>query len=267
MVRIGAIADIHAHAGNEPALRGLFERAQADADLLIVAGDLTDTGLEDEAKLLAKVHEEYDIPMAVVLGNHDFHHDQQVGIRKALEKRGIVVLDGEGWTFEHNGVKVGVAGSVGFGGGFRPYGASPFGEPEWKYLYAKIVEETRKLDRGLAAVSGADHIIAMTHYSPTADTMGDEPEALHPYLGSSELGDAIERHNVLLAVHGHAHRGRLEGCTTNGIPVFNVAVPIVDCPVVWNFEAPGENGSKPPTVGPILVGAGRSQGEPSVSGR
>ena len=58
-------------------------------------------------------------------------------------------------------VKVGVAGSVGFGGGFRPYGASPFGEPEWKYLYAKIVEETRKLDRGLAAVSGADHIIAM----------------------------------------------------------------------------------------------------------
>lgn len=251
MVRLGAIADIHARPGAEAALTGLFERAQAETDVLVIAGDLTDSGLADEARALAGVLEHFDLPVVAVLGNHDYHHDQQVEIRQILEEAGMHMLDGEGWVFEHDGVRIGIAGCIGFGGGFRPYSLAPFGEPEWKQLYAKVVEESRKLDRALSAVAHSDYVVAVTHYSPTEDTMGNEPAALHPYLGSSELGDTLERYEVLLAVHGHAHRGRLEGCTSNGIPVFNVAMPIVDCPVVWHFE-PLQAGEKPPT-GPILL--------------
>jgi len=32
---------------------------------------------------------------------------------------------------------------------------------------------------------------------------------------------------VSLAVHGHAHRGQLEGRTKNGVPVYNVSMPLL----------------------------------------
>lgn len=236
MVRLAAIADIHARPGGEDGLAKLFVRAEAEADVLVIAGDLTDSGLEDEARVLAEMLDDVRIPVVAVLGNHDFHHDQQLGIKQVLEEHGMVILDGDGWIYEHEGIRLGIAGCVGFGGGFRPYNLASFGEPEWKQFYNKVVEESRKLDRGLSAVRDADYIVAVTHYSPAVDTMGDEPEALYPYLGSSELGDAMERHEVLFAVHGHAHRGRLEGCTDNGIPVFNVAMHVVEGPMVWRFD-------------------------------
>lgn len=237
-MHLAAIADIHARPGGETALRSIVERASAAADLLVIAGDLTESGQVDEARVLADVIGEIGLPVVTVLGNHDFHHNQAVGIRAVLEERGIVVLDGEGWIYEHDGIRLGIGGCVGFGGGFRPFNLEPFGEPEWKHLYEKLVEESRKLDRALAAVRHADYVVAVTHYSPTVDTMGDEPPDLHAYLGSSELGDAIERNQALFAIHGHAHRGRRDGCTDNGVPVFNVAMPVVDCPVVWRLDPP-----------------------------
>lgn len=245
MVRLAAIADIHARPGGEEPLRELLEQTRAEADLLVIAGDLTDSGYADEARVLAEIVDEVDLPIVTVLGNHDFHRDQQVEIKQVLEEHGVIVLDGDGWIFEHEGVRLGIAGCVGFGGGFRPYNIESFGEPEWKRLYEKTVEESRKLDRALSAVREADYTVAVTHYSPTVDTMGEEPAALHPYLGSSQLGDAMERYQVLFAVHGHAHRGRREGCTDNGIPVFNVALPIVTRPLVWRFDLLGGETAEP----------------------
>lgn len=260
MLRLGAVADVHARPGTEPALTAMFAAAQDQVDILIIAGDLTDTGFTEEAVVLGRVLSALDVPVVAVLGNHDFHHDQAAGIRAALEEHGVTILDGEGVVIEQNGVRLGIGGCVGFGGGFRPFSASPFGEPEWKYLYAKIVEESRKLDRGLSAVHGADYVVAVTHYSPTIDTMGDEPEALHPYLGSSELGDALDRHKPMFAVHGHAHRGRLEGCTAEGVPVFNVAMTIVEQPLVWRFDHPGDD-ERPRE--PVLIGQPNAAGAAS----
>ena len=239
MIRLAAVADLHVHAAGEQALREMLDMVQSEADVLVVAGDLTDTGLESEARVLASALDDVTIPVVGVLGNHDFHHEQQVAIQQVLDEHGMILLDGEGWTFEHDGLRLGLAGCVGFGGGFRPYNLTSFGEPEWKYLYQKVVEESRKLERALAAVHDADHIIAITHYSPTVETMGDEPEALYSYLGSSELGDALERHRVLFALHGHAHRGFVQGLTMSGVPVFNVSLPVVQQPVVWEIGGDG----------------------------
>lgn len=236
MIRLAAIADIHARLGGEQELIDRFDPIQAGADVLVIAGDLTDTGMEEEARLLGSVLDQVRMPVVGILGNHDHNLGQQVAIRRAVEEHGMVILDGSGWVYERDGVTLGLAGTIGFGGGFRPHNLEAFGEGAWKQLYSKVIEEARKLDRGLAEVEGSDYIVAVTHYSPTRDTMGDEPQELYPYLGSSELGDTLDRYPVLFAIHGHAHRGRLEGCTDNGVAVFNVAAPIVQRPLVWRFD-------------------------------
>jgi hypothetical protein len=46
-------------------------------------------------------------------------------------------------------------------------------------------------------------------------------------LGNGELGVVLDRRMPDLVVHGHAHLGTLKGCTPGGIPVRNVALPVV----------------------------------------
>ena len=46
-----------------------------------------------------------------------------------------------------------------------------------------------------------------------------------------------------LVVHGHAHRGQLEGATQSGVPVYNVSMPLLtrtfaDRPPFRVFEVP-----------------------------
>jgi len=248
MLRLGAIADIHARIGGEHDLESLFRHAEENVDILVIAGDLTDGGFEEEARIVGRIVERIAIPVVGVLGNHDYHQNQDIAIRRLLEDHGMTILDGSGWIFERNGVRLGIGGTVGFGGGFRPYNAVPFGELEWKYLYHKVMEESTKLERGLSEVHGADYVIGVTHYSPTVETMGDEPEQLYPYLGSSDLGDALERNRVLFAIHGHAHRGKREGRTANGTKVYNVAMPIIHRPLIWELKPPVSNTSMEPVL-------------------
>jgi hypothetical protein len=37
----------------------------------------------------------------------------------------------------------------------------------------------------------------------------------------------LNRYPVTVVVHGHAHNGSLEGRTTGGTPVYNVALPLL----------------------------------------
>jgi hypothetical protein len=46
-------------------------------------------------------------------------------------------------------------------------------------------------------------------------------------MGSSRLVEPINRRQVLAAFHGHAHVGTMEGQTSAGVKVFNVAKPIL----------------------------------------
>jgi Icc-related predicted phosphoesterase len=52
------------------------------------------------------------------------------------------------------------------------------------------------------------------------------PEII-PFLGSSRLEDPLNRYSVTAAFHGHAHRGSAEGRTKEQIPIFNVALPVL----------------------------------------
>ena len=64
-------------------------------------------------------------------------------------------------------------------------------------------------------------------FSPIQKTVDGEPLEIYPFLGSSRLEEPIGRYPVSLVLHGHAHRGQLEGKTQSGVPVYNVSIPLL----------------------------------------
>jgi len=221
-LRIAAVADIHvAKNANVPFQTLLAQIAEA-ADVLALCGDLTHHGLAEEAELLVKELTRLRIPILAVLGNHDFHSDQQEQIQKILVAGGIQVLDGD--VAEVRGV--GFAGVKGFATGFGRRVLAPWGESIVKQFVHEAVNEALKLESALAQLA-TPHRIALLHYAPIRETVEGEPEEIHPFLGSSRLEEPLNRYRVTAAFHGHAHHGRPEGHTSLGIPVYNVSMPLL----------------------------------------
>ena len=136
---------------------------------------------------------------------------------------GIIVLDGNAIEIEG----VGFTGVRGFAGGFGRWALSPFGESLIKSFVAEAVEESLKLERGLQDLR-SEHRIVLLHYAPITDTLVGEPEQIYPFLGSSRLLQPIETMRPDVVFHGHAHHGTYRGATPSGIPVFNVAMHVLE---------------------------------------
>jgi Icc-related predicted phosphoesterase len=162
------------------------------------------------------------IPIVAVLGNHDFESGQQDELMRMMTAEGIKVLDGTG--YERDGV--GFAGTKGFLGGFGRGILTAFGEPEVKAFVQAAVDEALKLERALSQLRTEKRVIVI-HYAPIGDTIKGEPAEIYPYLGNSRLSEVADRHGANLILHGHAHHGSPEGKTTGGIPVYNVALHIL----------------------------------------
>ncbi|WP_207425591.1 metallophosphoesterase [Pedobacter sp. SYSU D00535] len=224
--RIAAVGDIHVRDTDKGKWTEYFKKISAEADVLVIAGDLTDTGDEVEAQVLADELKACTIPVITVLGNHDFEKGRHKLIRQIIQNDHVHVLDGEAVVV----AGVGFAGVKGFGGGFDAQMLSMFGEGAMKAFVQEAVDEALHLDRALARLDQDYEDIkkvAVLHYSPIKATVVGEPEAIFPFLGSSRLAEPLSRRNVVAAFHGHAHIGTLEGSTTNGVKVFNVAKPIL----------------------------------------
>src|SRR5204862_4092861 len=95
LVRMAAIGDLHCSRTSQGAFQPLFARIAESADILLIAGDLTDYGLPDEARVLAREVTALRMPMAAVLGNHDLESGKADEVRQILTDAGIVVLDGD----------------------------------------------------------------------------------------------------------------------------------------------------------------------------
>src|SRR5262249_29400924 len=121
---------------------------------------------------------------------------------------------------------VGVAGVKGFGGGFGKRALGPWGETIIKQFVREAVDEALKLEAALARLR-TGQLVAVLHYSPIQEPVAGEPLEIYPFLGSSRLEEPIGRYPVSLVVHGHAHRGRLQGTTRTGVPVYNVSMPLL----------------------------------------
>jgi Icc-related predicted phosphoesterase len=224
--RIAAVADIHVRESDKRKWVEYFKEVSRNADVLIIAGDLTDTGDEAEAQVLSEELKACSIPVVGVLGNHDYEKGRHKLIRQIVQKENVHILNGEAIVV----AGVGFAGVKGFGGGFDNYMLSMFGEGAMKAFVQEAVEEALHLDRALARLD-SDHPdikkIAVLHYSPIKTTIIGEPEPIWPFLGSSRLAEPLTRRQVTAAFHGHAHVGTLEGQTSGGVKVFNVAKPIL----------------------------------------
>ena len=226
-VRVAAAGDLHLGLDSEgllaPALAGIDERA----DLLLIAGDFTRHGDPAEAQVFAGELSEVAVPIVAVLGNHDYHSDQEELVAKTLEQAGVVVLEGNSIIVEVGEVAVGVAGTKGFGGGFRDACGSDFGEPEMKAFVRHSKEYADRLQAHLASLGRADVRLALVHYSPIAATLAGEKPEIFPFLGTYYLEDAIDEGGADAAFHGHAHAGAEMGQTRGGVPVYNVAHPVI----------------------------------------
>jgi Icc-related predicted phosphoesterase len=237
VIRVAAVGDVHVgidSAGRlAPRLAGLADHA----DVFLLAGDLTHRGRPEEAKVLAEELRGVRVPTIAVLGNHDYHSDEQDGVTEVLEQAGIRVLEGDAVVLEIGGRRVGIAGSKGFGGAFAGPSASDFGEPEMKAFVGHTKALAGRLERALGGLR-TDRRIVLLHYSPVAETLAGEPREIHAFLGSYLLAEAVDRVGADLVLHGHAHRGSRDGTTPGGVPVRNVAAPVIGRAYeVFRFDA------------------------------
>jgi Icc-related predicted phosphoesterase len=222
VVRIGAVADLHYLKGGQANPSALFEQAARRIDVLLLGGDLTDTGLPEEALALARDLASFRVPVLAVLGNHDYEAGREADIIAALREVGVTVLDGEAREV----CGIGFAGTKGFMGGFGRGTLEPWGEKGVKVFVREAVDEALKLEGALARLR-TPRRVALLHYAPIRATVEGEPVEIFPYLGCSRLEEALNRYEVDVVFHGHAHRGSPEGKTATGIPVFNVALPLL----------------------------------------
>ncbi|RJL32414.1 metallophosphoesterase family protein [Bailinhaonella thermotolerans] len=226
MTCVAAVADIHLGKDVCGRFRKSLEGITERAEVLLLGGDLTRHGTVEEGRAVADEFRDLGLPVVAVLGNHDYHSDAQDEITAMLEDAGVIVLEGDNVVLDLNGVRLGIAGTKGFGGGFAGRSASEFGEPEMKRFY----HLTKELSTGLAMALkdlDTDLKIALTHYSPVKETLEGEPSEIYPFLGSYLLAEAIDQGDVDLAIHGHAHLGSERGVTPGGVSVRNVALPVL----------------------------------------
>jgi Icc-related predicted phosphoesterase len=221
-VRIAAVGDLHCSRSSTGAFQALFARVAESADVLAMCGDLTDRGQAEEARVLAKELQALKIPKVAVLGNHDFESDTAAEVVEILSASGVSILDGT--ALEIAGV--GIAGAKGFAGGFGERALQAWGEEPIKTFVRSAVEETLKLESALARLRTMGRVVIM-HYAPVRDTCDGEPFEIYPFLGSSRLEEPINRYAASVVFHGHAHSGRPEGKTSAGVPVYNVALPLL----------------------------------------
>lgn len=218
---VAAVADLHVREDGSADYSGLFAEMSEAADVIVVAGDLTDLGKPAEAKLVAKYVQSSSVPVVAVLGNHDHECGAVEEISAILREAKINLLDGT--AVEIKGV--GFAGVKGFAGGFGRHMLGSFGEPAIKAMVNESVEEAMRLENALRQVR-SDRAMVVLHYAPVVETVVGEPAEIFPFLGSSRLAETIDRFPVGVVVHGHAHRGAFEGKTGSGVPVYNVAAHI-----------------------------------------
>jgi Icc-related predicted phosphoesterase len=221
-MRIAATADLHFTPARHNALHEQLSHVRDEADILILAGDLTNYGTTQEMEPLLNVIVRSRIPTVAVLGNHDYESNKQGDLMHMMETAGIKVLDGT--AYERDGV--GFAGTKGFVGGFGRGVLTAFGEPEIKVFVQASIDEALKLERAMAQLRTQKRIVVL-HYSPIPATVQGEAAEIFPFLGTTRLAEVVDRHGADLVLHGHAHHGQLEGKTTGGTPVYNVAITLL----------------------------------------
>ncbi len=222
-VRIAAVGDFHCGVEDVGVYREQFARVNTEADVLVLAGDLTHRGLPAELKVVVGELSDVKVPIVAVLGNHDHESGHAAEAEAILRGRGVHLLDGSEYQLNEH---VGFAGVKGFMGGFGRGMLTAFGETETKTFVGAAIGEVHKLEMALRRLPTPVRV-AVLHYAPIAATVAGEPETIFPFLGTDRLAEPLDRFGAAVAFHGHAHAGAFRGQTPGGVPVFNVSLPVL----------------------------------------
>jgi Icc-related predicted phosphoesterase len=240
MLRLAAVGDLHVGADSVGQFRDGFARLADEADVLLLAGDLTKRGELTEVDVLAGELRDLPVPIVAVLGNHDHESDQQRVLTQRLLDVGVRVLEGSATVLEIGGTRLGVAGGKGFAGGFAGASATAFGEREMKVFANAAMLSAAAMESALSSLDTSLRVL-LTHYAPIRGTLHGESPELYPLLGSYLYAELADRCGVDLLVHGHAHGGTEKGATPRGIPVRNVAQPVLRRPYAVYGVEPGRH--------------------------
>jgi uncharacterized protein len=221
-MRVAATADLHFTPARFSAVHDQLNRVRDEADVFVLAGDLTNYGRPEEMEPLVNVLVRLRLPTVAVLGNHDYESGRELELMRMLTQEGIKVLDGS--AYERDGV--GFAGTKGFIGGFGRGVLTAFGEQEIKSFVRASIDEALKLERAMSQLRTHKRLVVL-HYAPVTSTIQGEAPEIYPFLGTSRLAEVIDRHGADLVVHGHAHNGKCDGQTPGGVPVHNVAITLL----------------------------------------
>jgi Icc-related predicted phosphoesterase len=226
VIEVAAAGDIHAGGPGDERLAGVFADAAREADLILLAGDLTRHGEPQETARLVEAVQGIEPPVFAVLGNHDWHGNRHDELTKVLSEAGIRMLDKSSAVVEVGETSVGIAGAKGFVGGFPDSALPDFGEPSLRRVYAETTEEVEGLGRALVEIASCDVRIALLHYAPTSATLKGEPPGILAFLGSDRLAGPIAQHRPDIVLHGHGHMGTFKG-EIGEVPVYNVAQAVI----------------------------------------
>lgn len=232
-IRVAAAGDVHADGSRRADLEAAFTSLRGNADLVLLAGDLTTHGRPEEAQVVAEASQLAELPVFSVLGNHDWHSNRADEVNAIMEEAGVKMLDRDWTTLDVDDESVGIVGAKGFVGGFPGSHMPDFGEPLLREVYAETGREVAAIDEGLEATADCDFQVVLLHYSPTLMTLEGERPEIAAFLGCDRLAHPIADHCPDLVLHGHAHAGRFDG-TIGSVPVFNVALPMKR--EFWVFE-------------------------------
>jgi hypothetical protein len=255
VVRVAAVGDFHCGEEDVGRYRDAFAKVNDEADVLLLAGDLTRRGTPAEFRVVAGELADVRIPILTVLGNHDHESGEAEAGVAILRERGVHLLDGEPFELTP---QVGFAGVKGFIGGFGRYTLTAFGEAETKHIVGTTLDEVQRLEFSLRRLSTPIRVVLL-HYAPIVDTVMGEPEQIMPFLGNDRLVEPIDRFKAAAVFHGHAHHGTFRGKTPGGVPVFNVSHVLVNAAgegemyFLFDVALPDESHSEPEAT-PMGVG-------------
>ena len=226
MIRIAAFGDCHVGVDSCGRLAPHLEPVNEHADVLLIAGDLTKCGTKDEARILADEVQNVTIPIYAVLGNHDHHADEVDGVTRALGDGGIACARWVGGGGRDRRRVARHRRDQGLRRRVRRSERQRIRRARDEGVHGTHQAHRGSLERRSASLS-TDHRVALLHYAPIDATLVGERLEIYPFLGSYLLAEAIDVAGADLVLHGHAHGGTERGSTPGGVPVRNVAQPVI----------------------------------------
>jgi hypothetical protein len=180
-MQVVALSDLH--GSTAPLERA--RRALAEADLVLLLGDLTNFGGREEAEEVLEPFFRIHDRLLAVPGNCD-----RLGVNEALEAAGIA-LHGRGRI-------LGDIGFFGVGGSTE----TPFHTPQ-EYTEEEL---GALLERGHREVRGVGRKVLVSHSPPRDTRLDGTSRGLH--AGSRAIREFLSREEVDLLLCGHIHEAR-----------------------------------------------------------